>query len=217
MSRSTGLLKWSVKICYAGCDGLCHKRTVLCFRLLISRVSLIRRFAVFNLPNCRRLSLSCFLLTLVSIAGSQDSIDVGWSKHGGKSCRGFNICLFSQDALLRIDVSSSFQLGAFFGGYFWFWLADHWSDVAQLGIVVSFVWWCITVRVSLAHTRWLLMGSRLPYRMFNDLTFLAVLFLATGSSSLLATGSSSICFMWNRITSGREFLFYFLLFILHTY
>jgi hypothetical protein len=51
------------------------------------------------------------------------------------------------------DVSSSFQLGAFFGGYFWFWLADHWSDVAQLGIVVSFVWWCITVRVSLAHTR----------------------------------------------------------------
>ncbi len=41
-----------------------------------------------------------FLLALVSIAGSQDSLDVGWSKHGGKSCRGFDICLFSQDALL---------------------------------------------------------------------------------------------------------------------
>jgi hypothetical protein len=38
---------------------------------------------------------------LDSTVGSQDSKD-GWSKHGGKSCRGFNICLFSKDALLRM-------------------------------------------------------------------------------------------------------------------
>ncbi len=69
--------------------------------------------------------------------------------------RGKELSWFQYLSLLKrcaaSDVSSSFQLCVFFGGYFWFWLATHWSDAAQLGIVVSFVWWCITFRVSLAH------------------------------------------------------------------
>jgi hypothetical protein len=41
MSLSTGLLECSVKVFYAGCDGLFLKRTVLRFRVLIGIILIV--------------------------------------------------------------------------------------------------------------------------------------------------------------------------------